>query len=276
MFGMKKILYLFGAVILLTCCAQKPYVIVQVADAQLGFTAAVEAGRNGGVYTGDLSYETGFLKKAVAQINEIGPDAVVFTGDQIHVSGDKDQWDTFARVISEINPDIRVFHLPGNHDVIIKGSQVDCAPFTDRYGQDRFLHCEKGVRLVGINTNLIKYGDPREEEQLEWLRQSLVKEDKSEVSLVFGHHPFFLEDIDEPDSYFPIDSSKRRLYFDMFSQTGLDVVYAGHKHDTCHSEYAGIPMRTTTSSAYQLGASKPSIRVITVIDGTVTDSLLEL
>jgi hypothetical protein len=62
----------------------------------------------------------------------------------------------------------------------------------------------------------------------------------------------------------------------MFSQTGLDVVYAGHKHDTCHSEYAGIPMRTTTSSAYQLGASNSSIRVITVIDGTVTDSLLEL
>ena len=138
------------------------------------------------------------------------------------------------------------------------------------------MHCERGVRLVGINTSLIKSSDSLETEQMEWLETALSKDSKDEVSLLFGHHPFFMTDIDEPDSYFPIMPEKRRIYFDMFARLDLDGVYAGHRHETFEAEYNGIPMRTTTSAAYQIGKSNPSVRVITVRDGAVSDELVEL
>jgi hypothetical protein len=62
----------------------------------------------------------------------------------------------------------------------------------------------------------------------------------------------------------------------MFAEMSVDAVYAGHLHDSSSSEFHGIPMKTATSVAFQLGKSKPSIRVITVDRETVVDELVEL
>lgn len=273
---MKRLFYHLLAVMSLAGCSDRPYVIVQIADAQLGFTAAVEWQNAGGEYVNDLTYEADFLVKAVEKVNSIRPDAVVFTGDQINMWDNQEQWDRFDDIISNIDSGVKVFHLPGNHDVVVRDGRVDSSPFTSRYGEGHFVHCERGVRLVGINTSLIKSSDSLETEQMEWLETALSKDSKDEVSLLFGHHPFFMTDIDEPDSYFPIMPEKRRIYFDMFARLDLDGVYAGHRHETFEAEYNGIPMRTTTSAAYQIGKSNPSVRVITVRDGAVLDELVEL
>lgn len=257
-------------------CAEKPYVIVQIADAQLGFTAADKAQREGSGYDGDLSYEVSCLEKAVSFVNELKPDAVVFTGDQVNYSYDKEQWDRFDDIISEIDKAVRLFHVPGNHDVVLQDSGVDSSPFTLRYGDDRFVHKSGHVILVGINTNLIKYDDVREADQLEWLRKALVKKSEEDVTIVFGHHPFFMSEIGEEDGYFQIQKSKRQCYFDLFTASDVNAVFAGHRHDNSEGEYEGIPVKTTTSVAFQIGKAKPSIRVITVKDGRVYDELKEL
>lgn len=262
--------------LLLAGCTENEYVIVQVADAQLGFAAADRCQREGIVFDNDVTYERDCLLRAVDFINELDPDAVVFTGDQVNYPNIPEQWDAFAEIASGIDEGIKVFHIPGNHDVLIKDSGVDCSPFTDRYGDDRFVHSERGVKLVGINTNLIQYEDDMEYDQVDWLEAVLEKSGKEEITLVFGHHPFFMTDIDEPDSYFPIKASKRREYFELFSVMDVDAVYAGHRHETYDAAYDGIPMKTTTSVAYQIGSSKPSVRVITVKGGTVSDVLHEI
>lgn len=277
MTDMKKILLSLSVIAAcLTGCADKPYVIVQIADAQLGFTAAVNHERNGGEYINDLTYESECLTKAVCLINDIRPDAVVFTGDQVHRPENEEQWETLAAIVAEIDPSVKTFHIPGNHDVRIKDAKVDSTPFTDHYGEDRFCHSEKGVTLIGLNTNLIKSCDSLEGDQINWIKASLGQSTAEGVTIIFGHHPFFLTDIDEGDSYFPVMSGKRRFYFDMFLELGVDAVYAGHKHESFEGEYNGIPMKTTTAVGYQLGNSKPSVRVITVRDGKVTDELVEI
>lgn len=273
---MKKLIILAFALAALVSCAEKSYVIVQIADSQLGFDAAVKAQEPGAEYVNDLTYEVEYLRKAVAKINEIGPDAVVFTGDQVHLSGDAEQWDTFEGIIADIDQSVCRFHVPGNHDIIVSDGSVDVTPFSQRFGVDRFVCRNDGVNIVGINTNLIKYNDPAEAEQFEWLRAVLGEGDASDVTLVFGHHPFFGEDIDEEDGYFQVQKAKRREYFDMFVEMGVDAVFAGHLHDSRVAEYQGIPMLTTTSAAYQLGESKPSIRVITVKGSEVSEELVEI
>lgn len=273
---MRKVILFLAAVAAFFGCADKPYVIVQIADAQLGFTAADNSKKNGSEYVNDLTYEIDCLTKAVAMVNEIRPDALIFTGDQVHRHYDREQWEAFAEVISGVDPSVKVLHIPGNHDVIIGEGSVDSSPFTERYGDDRFLLCDRGVRLVGINSNLIKYDDPDEDVQYEWLTDVLDKEDEDEVTLVFSHHPFFLVDIDEEDGYFQVQKSKRHRYFDLCREKDVDALYAGHLHNNSSGDYSGIPVRTTTSVAFQIGDAKPSIRVISIADGTISDQLLNI
>ena len=273
---MKNLLMFFAALAVFAGCAEKPYVIVQIADAQLGFTAADRCQSEGIEFDNDLTYETECLIKAVRKINEIRPDAVVFTGDQVNYPDNEQQWDTFNEIVTGLDKRIKVFHIPGNHDVYLNAGKVDSTPFTDRYGDDRFVFSEKGVKIVGINTNLIQHDDDMEYDQIDWLEVVLEKNPQEQVTVIFGHHPFFLSDIDEPDSYFPIKQSKRHRYFELFKDFDVDAVYAGHRHETFEGEFNGIPMKTTTSVAYQIGKSKPSIRVITIDSSAITDFMLEL
>ena len=268
---MKKIfLSLLVAVVALSC--SKPYVIVQVADPQLGFDADVKSQEPGAVYVDDLSYEVKYLRKAVLEINKIKPDAVVFTGDNVHKCSNEHQWYTLISIISNINPEIKTFFVPGNHDVIQTENGVLMAPFEVYLGKERFVHKERGVNLVGLNTNLIKFNDAREQEQFEWLQGALKKDKDSDVTLVFGHHPFFKENIDEEDSS-QIQKAKRREYFDLFKENGVGAVYAGHLHTLREGEYEGIPMRTMTAVAYQLGEAQPSIRIIKVSRRGIGDEI---
>lgn len=268
---MKKILLSLLVVAACLVGCQKPYVVVQLADPQLGFDADVKY-QASGTYVDDLTYESEYLQKAVNQINVIKPDAVVFTGDNVHRVGNEHQWFTFLSIIGRIDSGIKTFFVPGNHDVLNTSRGVDITPFEVYIGQDRFVYRDRGVNLVGLNTNYIKFDDGREEEQFEWLKKALKKEKASDVTLVFGHHPFFKEDIDEEDSS-QLQKAKRRTYFDLFKAKGVDAVYAGHLHTLREGEYEGIPMKTMTAAAYQLGEAQPSIRVITVSRKGVSDRI---
>jgi 3',5'-cyclic AMP phosphodiesterase CpdA len=266
---MKRIFFSVLVLAVLISCKNESFVLIQIADAQLGFDASVKAQAPGAEYVNDLSYEVGFLQKAVAAVNEKRPDAVVFTGDQVNLPADQDQWNVLNEVISEMDPSVTALHIPGNHDVFISAGKVDSTPFTNRYGADRFVYENKKVCAVGINSNLIKYDDPREEEQFEWMKSVLDQADEGAVKLIFCHHPFFLKDIEEDDGYFQIQKSKRKKYFDMFLEKGVDAVYAGHLHDSSEGEYMGIQMKTATSAGYQLGEAEPSYRYIVIRGGAV-------
>ena len=271
---MKKLFILVA--LIAAACTPKTLTIVQVADAQLGFDAAIKGQQPGAVYVNDLSYEAEYLRKAVAMINELSPDVVIYTGDQVNIVDNEEQWQLFTDIISGIDTDILQLHIPGNHDVAHLDGKVDSAPFVQRFGSDRFVSDHGDVRLVGINSNLIKYDDPAESEHREWLETVLSETPAENVKIIFSHHPFFITDVDEEDSYFPIQRAKRRDYFDMFAASGVDVVLAGHLHDNRAGEYEGILMLTTTSSGYQLGDGPASIRVITIKDGQVSEELVPI
>lgn len=273
---MKKLAF-FILLAVMTACTPQKLVIVQVADAQLGFMGGERAKTEGPELADDLTYEVEYLKKAIEVINDIKPDAVVFTGDQVHRAKKDAQWDTFIETISAIDKSVTCLHIPGNHDLIIKKNKiVDSSDYKKRFPEDRFIYKNKGVTLVGINSNLIKYDDSLETAQKDWISKAITKENEDEVTILFSHHPFFLNDIAEEDGYFQIQQAKRQAYFDLFTEKKVDALYAGHLHNSAEGVAAGIPVRTTTSVAYQIGDSKPSIRIITVEDGKVSDELRTL
>jgi hypothetical protein len=72
--NMKKLFLCLVMTAVLASCS-KPYVIVQIADAQLGFTASDKCKAEGREFDENVSYELSYLRKAVAKVNEINPDA---------------------------------------------------------------------------------------------------------------------------------------------------------------------------------------------------------
>ena len=265
-----------AALFILAACSPKTITIVQIADAQLGFDAAVKGSVPGAEYVNDLSFEVKCLRATIAKVNEIKPDVVVFTGDQVHLPTDMEQWDAFLQIIKDIDQSIKVYHLPGNHDHILRDGTADPKDFINRFGSDRFCINEGGVNLIGLNTSLIYFNSELEPGQMDWLKASMAQIKENDVTLVFGHHPYFCEHIDEEDSHVQITKSKRRQYFDLFKTYGVDAVFAGHLHDNAAAEYEDIPMLTTTSSGYQLGDALASVRVITVTGDKVMEELVPI
>ena len=266
---------LCAAIVLAFTACNRPFVVVQIADAQFGFTASEKALSEGKAYDNDVQYERDCLLKAVELINEIKPDAVVFTGDEVHHADNHHEWAAFKECVSAISDDIELLYTSGNHDVLIKDGSVDTSPHDKYLGEGYFKHQDRNVLLLGINTNYIKYDDPREQEQYAWIEQTL-EGNRDDNILIFGHHPFFLADIDEEDGYSQIQKCKRKRYFDLFGKYEVDAVFAGHLHNNAQGEYMGIPSITTTSVAFQIGGPHPSIRVITIDNGRMSSELLPL
>jgi 3',5'-cyclic AMP phosphodiesterase CpdA len=275
---MKKLI-ISAAVILAAACSPKTYTIIQIADAQLGFDAAVKGSVPGAEYINDLTYEADCFKRAAEQISKAQPDMIVFTGDQIHRPLDQEQWETFDGLLTLLPADAVVKQLPGNHDVLISDNKVDSTPFTSRYGDDRFVYTKGKICVIGLNSSLIMHNDPSEEEQYEWLKNALESAPENSIKVIFCHHPFFVSDIDEEDGHVAIPKAKRRKYFDLFADNGVSAVFAGHLHHSAEGEYRGVAMKTTTSAAYQLGEDKPSVRYIIITSSrgqqTVQSRMLE-
>lgn len=245
-----------------TVARSRTLVIVQVSDPQMGFYAE----------NGDLSYEIARLSEAVERINRLRPDAVVFTGDLVHNWDDPAQHEAFAALAKKIGRRIRVYYLPGNHDVERVDGSVNTAPFTDIYGADRFSDRIGRTKLTGFNSVLLKdeIRDPsKEERQFEWLAGELTGDSGVVCRIVFAHHPLFLYSHEEQDGYSVIVPQKRMRYLSLFERGKVSAFFAGHFHNNAEGVYHDIPIVTTSAVGRQLGEASPGVRIITVKNGHV-------
>lgn len=262
----KTILFVLFTVVIGFVSCQRTVTIVQIADPQFGFYDR-----------DDLSYEISTMNRAVEIINRMQPDVVVFTGDLVHHPDEEKQWQEFVNLASMIDKGIIVRYVPGNHDGVIADNHVSMERFNTHIGADRFCDRVGNVLLTGINSNLVFFGDESDSlrmEQFEWLRQSLRMRKKGGVSIVFGHHPFFVEDIDEEDGYFQIPGRRRREYFELFAQEGVKAYFNGHLHSNAEASFDGIMAVTTSALGRPLGDAPSGMRVITVKDGAVSHEYL--
>ncbi|MEG0992923.1 MAG: metallophosphoesterase [Bacteroidales bacterium] len=270
---MKKIFFVLLCSFSIDCLwaakEKSPTVIIQVSDPQMGFYHDNR----------DMDFEVKMLNKAVCVINKVKPDAVIFTGDYVHNPNDTIQWNAFKEIVGSINDDISQFYIPGNHDVLLEGDSVNMKPYFDYLNNDRFNTCLNDILLTGINSVYIKdekVNVLKEEEQLRWLDTVLKKKKKGSLSIVFAHHPFFLEEFDEPEGYSTIALEKRKRYFSLFKKRGVDAVFSGHLHDNKECRYRDILMITTSAVGRQLGKATPGVRILVIDKGILSHKFYSL
>ncbi len=247
--------------LLTACSTEDTTVIFQVSDPQMGFYT-----RNA-----DMVYESEMFTKAAAAINATMPDAVIFTGDLVHDHKDSLQWLEFKRIAATIDPAIRQFSIPGNHDVNGKNGSMDLTYWNRYMGEDKFSAEVGNVHLIGIDSNLYKYveGSEADIRQQEWLENELADCDKDGITIVLAHHPFFLKSADEDEEYFNIRTETRNYYRDLFRSAGVKAVVCGHKHDNYLAADGDIPYITTSATGKPLGDAPSGVRVFVCEKGEI-------
>lgn len=212
----------------------QPFEFVQMCDPQLGFTE----------YAQDLAR----FKQSVQQIDALRPDLVVVCGDLVNAAQ--------AKSFEDFNTAKAAFTVPcyvaaGNHDV---GNQP-AAESLQRYrrfeGKDYYAVEHKGCLFVIVDSQLWKTPVAGEtEKQDAWLGRTLSDAAREgRRTFVVMHHPLFVKNPDEPETYYDLPLPKRQELLALFEQSGVVAVLAGHTHTTTVNDYHGIQMVTSENTS---------------------------
>ncbi|CAG0880995.1 unnamed protein product [Darwinula stevensoni] len=183
----------------------------------------------------------------------------------------------FKKVFEELDPDIPLVCVCGNHDVGNTPTHATIDRFRKTFGDDFFSFWVQGVFFIVLNSQY--YDDSSEvpdlaEEHKKWLEEQLqsIKFFCPEHVVIFQHIPWFLKDPDEPNVYydeannykFNIDGKIRKEMLQILREAGVKAVFCGHYHRNAGGWYRDMEMVVTSAIGYQAGEDTHGIRVVSV------------
>jgi len=188
-----------------------------------------------------------------------------FTKEQCDDIQDKQNRD-WQRVWSQLDDDIPLLCLCGNHDIGNRPTKASIDRFKSAFGDDYLAFWTNGSYNIILNSCLFSdpSGAPEEyAEQLHWLEERLryARAHEADHIFIFSHHPWFLYDENESrndlkgiipfpkewggdgdkqkgfsDSHFPIDLPYRKIALRLFKEYGVSACFSGHFHQNLLSK----------------------------------------
>jgi len=240
---------------------------IQMSDPQFGMYAKDQ----------NFTHETANFEFAIATANRLLPAFVIVTGDLINQASNDAQAAEYKRIAAKLDSRIKLFSVPGNHDVENEPTKESLARYRGRMGADYYSFHIGDITGIVLNSNLERGGTksvPNEAEKMEqWFRAELAKAKSAGAKqiVVFQHIPFFLKEPGEPDDYFNIPPDVRRRYLDLMHQYGVKHVFAGHYHRNSEGRDGDLEMVTTGPVGMPLGTAKSGLRIVTVTPELVTN-----
>jgi serine/threonine-protein phosphatase CPPED1 len=237
-----------------------PFFLIQFTDPQLGMFD-----NNQG-----FEKETLLLENAIIGINQLRPDFVVITGDFVHNQKSEAQIQEFKRLVAQINPEIPVYYIPGNHDIGQNPDKQSLKKYKENYGKDRFAFQHRGSAFIGFNSSFIKAKmEFQEGKQYKWLESKLKKFSKTSHKILFCHYPFYNTDPGEAESYSNISPEYREKYLSLFKNHKVDAVFSGHLHNNKELTYGNIMLITTSALGKPLGKAPSGMRIVKVYNDRI-------
>jgi 3',5'-cyclic AMP phosphodiesterase CpdA len=269
----------------------EPFTFVQLADTQFGFMN----------FDIEWAEDIALSERAVHHINRLRPAFAVVCGDltnslvDLTPAADPDvrtrQVADFKRVFAQLRDDIPLVCVCGNHDVGNRPTPASLARYSADFGDDFFSFRVRGVACIVANSNLwnLELDSPLVQQQFAWLEAELARarDTHAQHTLLFCHHPIFLEAVDEPDqsdhfgftyfvengvthalanSYFHVPSAARHRLVDLLTRYGCKLVFTGHWHRNADilCPKSGVRVVVTTAVGKQLASDEPGFRVVSV------------
>ena len=229
-----------------------------------------------GMYTENKGFEqeTANFEFAVATANRLKPAFVVVTGDLVNAADDAAQIAEFKRVAGKLDSNIRVFLMPGNHDVGNEPTKESLAKYRQQFGPDYYTFRVGDITGIALNSNLERdpHNVPEEAAKMEaWFRTELAKAQRDKHVIVFQHIPFFLNNPNEEDRYENIPRETRQRYLKMLHEYGVKQVFAGHYHSTSEARDGDLEMITTGPVGKPVPPARSGLRMVTVSPAGATN-----
>jgi serine/threonine-protein phosphatase CPPED1 len=237
-----------------------PWFFIQITDPQMGMYENNEG----------FGKETALLEKAITGINQLRPDFVVFTGDFVHDKNSPQQIEGFKKLMAKIDPAIRVYYTPGNHDLGQNPGKQSLKLFRQNYGKVRFAFLHKGSAFIGFNSSCLKDRQVKQEhEQFNWIAGKLRKYSQADHRILFCHYPFFNSTPEEPESYSNIAPDHRKKYLSLLMDSRVDAVFSGHLHSNREFSYNKTMLVTTSALGKPLGSDPSGLRIIKIYNNRI-------
>jgi 3',5'-cyclic AMP phosphodiesterase CpdA len=240
---MIKKLYGFLAILLLlftvSCSGgkQKAFSFIQLGDPQLGM--------------GGYEHDVETLKQAVEQINKLDCDFVVICGDLVHHVSDS-AYARFQSIIERL--DVPCYLVAGNHDVGNVPDDSTLSYYRKTLGKDYYEFRNQGYAFIITNSQLWKTDIGEESRRHDsWLRETLERQSTEQVPvIVVGHHPMFIDQLDEAEQYSNLPVDKREELLNLFAGNNVKAYLSGHRHKTLVNRFQEIQLVTgeTTSKNF--------------------------
>ena len=218
-----------------------------------------------------FEWDAARYREAIRAANHIRPDFVVMGGDMVDDPGDEAQLEEVLRITAMLDSDIPMRWVPGNHDVgadTVVPTAASIHDYRQAFGPDYYAFDFGPVRFVVMNTVVLDHPEevPDElAEQFDFLTTTLgTAADDGQTVVLLGHHPLFLAEPTEDDSYWNLPLERRRLILDLIEQHRIPLGLAGHWHRNSIAHHGDFEMVTTGAVGYPLGKDPSGFRVVTV------------
>jgi serine/threonine-protein phosphatase CPPED1 len=216
---------LFVVVVIPGFGQEQPFSFIMFTDPQFGMYAQDK----------DFIRETANYEFAVATANRLKPGFVIVLGDLVNKEGNPEQIREFLRISGKIDSTIPVYYLPGNHDVGHQPTSETIAAYRKNIGRDYYSFRAGPVYGIVLNSTLIidsQKADAEYQEQFSWLKKELetAKASGAAHTIIFLHHPIFMDNVNERDQYGNIPIERRRPLLELLHNAGVRYVFAGHVH----------------------------------------------
>jgi 3',5'-cyclic AMP phosphodiesterase CpdA len=230
-----------------------------------------------GMFLKDAGYqhETVNFDFAIATANRLKPAFVVITGDLVNNRESAAEVAEFQRIAAKLAPGIRLFNVPGNHDLGNEPSPESLAIYRERFGPDYYTFRIGDMAGFVVDSSLLKApaqtaGEAAKMEA--WLRKELTKARNDGVKhlIVFEHIPPFMRDPNVPETYdsFPLETRAR--YLKLLHEFGVKHLFAGHYHASAETRDGDLEIHVTGPVGMPLRGGKSGMRIVSVTPAAVS------
>lgn len=221
-------------------------------------------------------------QQTINEINKISPDFVIVCGDMTNDSRNEKEISAYFETAKELSPGIRLFHVPGNHDLLPEPSLASLELYKKHFGKPYYSFEHKKSLFIVLESSSFKStataATPLVAEQMRWLRQTLIDSDKKQFDhkFVFLHHPFVLEKINEEEEYFNLPVALRNELLEIFVSHNVEIVFSGHLHQNRAIKIENIELVVNGSCGKALADSDLGFRIVKVSAQGVEHSFYKL
>ncbi len=245
--------------------------IIQISDCQIGFIEQ------------NLSWQKDLdnMSACIKAINRLKPDCVIDCGDMAHgpvgTEIHANQKADYLKMLEEIDRGIPYQTLCGNHDA--KGSPTfeSILNFEKDFGKSYGSFSIKDTQILYLNSCIIHDSSQVQDlynEQWLWLEKAIDKD--AQYRLLFMHHPFFRDSIDEEDHYYSLPKAERIKHLELLNDCNVNMCFSGHLHHNLQNSYQGIELITTSAVGKPLGNDPCGMRLIEISDRGIDHHFMSL